>query len=129
MDGSQFRLVRWNNFSSTSTPSRALSPPPSYLKTALRSTSKPSVPYLNFTPGVAIGRGFRQILLNKSVWQQLWENQGVIPNYIHSDKLSNNSITNGNINIYFEAVGKHPVIKLEDPSKQFVTLGVKDFAN
>lgn len=82
-------------------------------------------PYLNFTPAVIIGGGSRQILLNKSDWQQLLENQGIIYNYIYSDKTSDNPITSGDIKIYFSAFAKHPVVKLEDCSEEFITLGAE----
>lgn len=113
----------------------ALPPPPRYLRTLLLDEEVHFVnnsrckylcvglsPYLNFTPAVVIGGGGRQVLLNKSDWFKLCENQSVIQNYIQSGK-SDTSVQSGNINIHFATIGNRQVVKLEDPSEQFITLG------
>lgn len=83
-------------------------------------------PGLNFAPAIVIG-GCRtaDVLLDRVDWSAIQEEQGVLFNYLQGDKRDNTSITIGNINIYFGVCGKQKVIKIEDRSEQFVSLGLE----
>lgn len=86
-------------------------------------------PYLDFEPALVIG-GSRvpDILLLKTDWQRVREGENIIQNYLRNDTRTDKPLIAGNITIYFGGWAQQRVIKLEDLSEQYVTLGADSVA-
>lgn len=77
-------------------------------------------PQLNFTPAVVIGGGrVSGIILRKEDWQSLLDLEGVLLSYFTGGTSNADSISTGNINIYFG----EKAVKIEDSNRASIILG------